>query len=202
MIFNEESPIYDIYRNIRANIAFAKDYKNIKSILVTSFQQNEGKTTVASNLAIALANIDKKVLIIDGDLRNPNIHKIFNAKNDVGISGICEEKMEINSYIEKINIKNISILTSGKITNKSSEIIASDFMKDIIQKSKETYDYIIVDSHSLSLASDSSVLSTYCDGTILVTGCGEVNMQDAKQAKEKLTSMGANILGVILNKYE
>lgn len=201
MIFNEESLIYEIYRNIRANIVFSKENKDIKSILVTSYQKNEGKTTVASNIAIALSNIDKNVLIIDADLRNPDIHNVFNAKNDVGISDIFGNNEEFGVYTKNIK-ENIDILVAGKLTNKSSEIISSMFMKHTIEKAKELYDYIIIDSHSLNLISDTSVLSTYCDGTILVTSAGEVNIKDIKSAKENLINMGANILGVVLNKYE
>lgn len=201
MIFDENSPVYEIYRNIRTNIAFGKEHENIKSILVTSYQANEGKTTVVANLAIALGNIDKKVLVIDADLRNPSIHTLLKSKNDVGIVDLFEDNKSISHYINKFN-DNIDILTSGKQTNKSSEIISSKFMKDIITKSKENYDYIIVDSHSLSLVSDASVLSTYCDGTILVAGAGEVEIENTKKSKEILNNMGSNILGIILNKAE
>lgn len=201
MIFNENSKIYEVYRNIRTNIVFSKENENIKSILVTSYQKNEGKTTVASNIAIALSNIGKNVLIIDGDLRNPNINNVFNAKNDVGISNIFNNNVELSLYTKNVK-ENLDILTAGKSTNKSSEIISSIFMKRAIEKFKELYDYVIIDSHSLNLVSDASVLSTYCDGTILVASSGEVNIEDIKLAKENLINMGANILGVVLNKYE
>ncbi len=189
----------DFYRNIRTNIVFSKKHENVKSIVFTSSQEKEGKSTILSNLAKLFANIDKRVLVIDANSKNPSATNILGAESIEGVSESLKEN-EYFKYIQKTNTENLFLLTSGNEMN--SDYISSSKMKEMMEKLEKEFDYIFVDTISLNDSSDALVLSNYCEGVILVCACGEVDIDNVKISKEKLENVGVNILGVIMNKFE
>lgn len=202
VIKNPNSHISEMYKGIRTNIAFSKKHKNVKSIVLTSYQDGEGKSTVTANLSVLFSNIGKKVLIIDANFRNSNLHNIFEVKNDIGLSDALNNNRNIKECIKSTRKENLFILTTGNIVSDFSEIISSNEMKNIIKKLEEDFDYIFIDTPSIGEFSEGCVLSTFCDGVILVVAGGEVDVDNVSIAKDKLNHVGSNILGAIINKYE
>ena len=200
---NPKSHIAEAYRILRTNIEFSNIDKNIKTILVTSAQQNEGKSTSISNLATTFASLEnKKVLIIDCDLRNPSVHKMFGVSNLIGLTDVLTGQKDIDKCIEKTKVKNLDILKAGKIPPNPSEILQSKKMRNFMEVIKEYYDYIFIDSPPVGIVADASILAQYVDGTILLVAANEADIEAVKVAKERLEGVNANILGAILNKFE
>ncbi|MFI3211336.1 MAG: CpsD/CapB family tyrosine-protein kinase [Peptostreptococcaceae bacterium] len=198
-----KSPVAEAYRGIRTNIEFSNVDKELKVITVTSSQQNEGKSTVIANIAVSFANLGKKVLLLEGDLRNPSVHRMFNITNAKGVTDILLNSKEI---VDCINVssymKNLHIITGGKIPPNPSEMLSSNKMKSVIKSLKECYDYIFIDAPPIGIITDAGIISTYSDGCIFVVGANEVDVEMTKIAKDRLEKVNANILGVVLNKYQ
>lgn len=200
---NPKSPISEAYRSIRTNIEFSNLDEELKIIVVTSSQQNEGKSTVIANLAVSFASLDdKKVLILDGDLRNPTVHRMFGLSNTFGLTDVLKGSKDFSECVHITDIKGLHVLNCGKIPPNPSEMLGSKKMKAFIESLKEYYDYIFIDAPPIGIITDAGIISTYADGTVLVLASKEVDVDMAKIAKERLDKVNANILGVILNKYE
>lgn len=200
---NPKSPISEAYRNIRTNIEFSNLDEDLKTIVVTSSKQNEGKSTVIANLAASFANLDnKKVLIIDGDLRNPTVHRMFGVSNVFGLTDILTGGKEFIECIHKSKIDGLHVITGGKIPPNPSEMLASKKMRNFINDINKYYDYIFIDAPPIGIVTDAGIISSFCDGTILVVGSKESDIEAVKISKDRLDKINANILGVVLNKYE
>ena len=197
-----QSNISEAYRTIRTGIEFSNLDKDLKIICITSSKKDEGKTTVLSNLGVSFAKIDKKVLLIDADLRNPSISKMFDTSNTQGLMDILLGKKNIQDCVKKTKQENLYILTGGTIPPNPAEVLSSKKMSEFIESIKEEYDYIFIDRPPVGVVSDASIISAYSDGVIFVVGANEVDSNLAKIAKERLDSVKANIVGVILNKFK
>ena len=201
-IKNPKSPIAEAYRGIRTSIEFSNLDKNLQVITVTSSMQNEGKSTVLANLAVSFANLDKKVLIMEGDLRNPSVHRMFNISNIKGLTDILLQNKVFADCVHCTDVKNLHVLTCGQIPPNPSEMLSSKKIRDFIESLREYYDYIFIDAPPIGIVTDAGIISTYTDGCIFVVGAGEADIEMAKVSKERLEKVGANILGVVLNKFE
>lgn len=201
-INDPKSLISEAYRGIRTSIQFSNLDKKIKVINVTSSKQGEGKTTVLANLATTFANLEKKVLILDGDLRNPTIHKIFELSNIYGLTDVLLENKTFEECVYCTDTKNLHVLTCGAIPPNPSEMLASNKMIDFVSNLKDRYDYIFIDTPAIGVVTDAGIVSTYSDGCIFVVGAKKTEIETVKISIEKLESLGANILGGILNKFE
>lgn len=198
-----KSPISEAYRTIRTNIEFSNLDEEIKTIVVTSSQQNEGKSTVIGNLAVSFAGMeDKKILVVEGDLRNPTVHRLFGVSNTFGVTDILTGQKSFENCVNITDVKGLHVLTCGKIPPNPSEMLASRKMRDFINNIKDNYDYVFIDAPPIGIITDAGIISTYVDGTILVVASGEIDIEQLKISKERLDNVNANILGVVLNKYE
>ncbi|WP_035377852.1 CpsD/CapB family tyrosine-protein kinase [Fervidicella metallireducens] len=196
-----KSPVAEAYRTLRTNIQFASFDKDIKTVVVTSSGPTEGKSTTAGNLAISMAEMGKKVLLIDCDLRRPSIHKKFKISNQEGLSNLLVE----NAKVEDVAVKfmdNLLILTSGKIPPNPAEMLSSNKMRNFISEMKEEFDFIILDTPPVIAVTDAQILSTMADGVLLVVSSGQAEREAVERSKTLLVNVGANILGVVLNKVE
>lgn len=200
---NPKSIIAEQYRAIRTSIKYSNLDKKLKTILVTSTSKNEGKTTTITNLAVNFAAIDKKkVLIIDCDLRNPSVHKSFGITNACGLTDLLIEQNNIELYMQNTEIENLQVLTAGLIPPNPSEILESKVMECLLDKLKEIYDYIFIDSPPIGLVTDAGVLANKVDATILVVRSNAIEIKHLQQTKKKLDGINANIIGVVLNAYK
>lgn len=197
---NPKSLSAEAYRVLRTNIQFTNIDKTIKSIVITSPGPGEGKSTIIANLAIALAHNSKKVILIDTDLRKPNIHKLFGLDNIKGVTNVLSEDIEYVGIIQHTDIGNLDILVSGPIPPNPSELLGSNKIKLLLNELKNEYDMVLFDSPPVCLVTDATVLSTIADGVILVCAVGQTTIENAKSAKALLSKVNANILGTVLNK--
>lgn len=196
---NPKSPVSEAYRVLRTNIQFSGVDKPLKTILVTSSGPMEGKTTTIANLAVIFAQCGNKVLLVDTDLRRPMLHKVFMLLNDRGLTNLLTAQKDAMSFIQHDVVKNLDILTSGRIPPNPSELLSSNAMKSFLENIKNKYDIVLMDSPPVGGITDASIISTYADGTILVVKSGKTEIDAVKIAREILDNVNANIIGVVLN---
>ena len=192
-----KSIVAEAYKTLRTNIQYSSFDKEIKTIAVTSAEMAEGKSTVARNIALTFAQSEKKVILIDCDLRNPSVHENFKVSNLVGISEVLLGSAILEESVQKHN-DNLYFLTSGKIPPNPSEMLASLAMTELIEKLKEEYDIIVLDTTPLQVVTDAQILSVKVDGTILVVRAAITKKDVVIEAKNLLDKVGANIIGTVL----
>jgi polysaccharide biosynthesis transport protein len=201
LVNDVRSPIAESYRHLRTSLLLSTAGTQPRTILVTSSQPSEGKTTTAINTAFMLAQTGAEVLIIDCDLRRPRLHAHFNLPNARGLtnclSGDGKDLDElIHTYDKQPNLK---LLTSGPIPPNPAELLGSDEMRKLLARLAERFTHIIVDSPPAISFTDASILSTFVDGVILVVHGGRSSRAVVRRAKQKLMDVGAHIFGVVLN---
>ena len=195
-----KNPAAEAYRVIRTSVQFAQAGKELKTIAITSCTPNGGKSMTVANLAIVLTQAGKSVLIMDCDMRNPTVHKNFNLSNKVGLSSCISMGTAVDDAVQATAIEGLDALTAGVIPPNPSELLGSERMQNILQRAKEEYDYVLIDTSPVLPVTDSLVLGSMVDGLILVIDSGEVKVEMAREVKNQLVHAGANILGVVLNK--
>ena len=195
-----KNPAAEAYRVIRTSVQFAQAGKELQTIALTSCTPNEGKSTTIANLAVVLTQAGKSVLLIDCDMRNPTVHKNFNLSNKVGLSSCISMGTGVDDAVQATGIEGLDALTAGVIPPNPSELLGSERMKNILQRAKEEYDYVLIDTPPVLPVTDSLVLGSMVDGLILVIDSGEIKVEMAREVKNQLVHAGANILGVVLNK--
>lgn len=202
IIDDPKSAISEAFRVLRTNLQFAGIDKEVKTILVTSSNPSEGKSTTASNLAASIAATGSKVLLIDADMRRPQLYKIFLAEYHKGLSNLLAGNLPLESVIQKTQIENLDIITSGPIPPNPAEILGSAKMKNFLKQVTAEYDMVLIDSPPVNTVADASILSSYVDGVILVIAAGETEREAVIVAKNQLEKVNAKILGAVLNKVE
>ena len=195
-----KNPATEAYRVIRTSIQFAQAGKELKTIALTSCTSNEGKSTTIANLAVVLTQAGKSVLLLDCDMRNPNVHKNFNLSNKVGLSSCISMGTALSDAVQKTSIEGLYALTGGVIPPNPSELLGSEQMKNVLQRAKEQYDYVLIDTPPVMPVTDALIVGRFVDGMILVIASAEVKVEMARDVKNQLVNAGANILGVVLNK--
>lgn len=202
-IFEKKPKSYfaEAYRTLRTNIQYSSYDKKLKTILVTSSDNKEGKSTICGNLALSFAQNKRKVLLVDCDLRTPSLHKMFNVSNVYGLTEVLLGTKRIDEAVKNYNNK-IDILPSGTISSDPSELLESDEFIELLEVLKEKYDLIILDSSPVRVVSDAQLLAAKVDGTILVAKKNKTKLENIKEAKDLLKRVGANLVGVVLNYNE
>lgn len=195
-----KNPATEAYRVIRTSIQFAQAGKELKTLAFTSCMPNEGKSITVANLAVVLTQAGKSVLLLDCDMRNPTVHKNFNLSNKVGLSSCISMGTALSDAVQKTSIEGLYALTGGVIPPNPSELLGSEQMKNVLQRAKEQYDYVLIDTPPVMPVTDALIVSRFVDGMILVIASAEVKVEMARDVKNQLVNAGANILGVVLNK--
>jgi capsular exopolysaccharide synthesis family protein len=193
------SPIAEAFRSLRTNLEFAAVEKPLRSVLVTSVGSGEGKTTTATNLAIAMAQGGKRVVLLDADLRRPRIHRFFNLSNRVGLSEVFRDHVKLEDALQQTIVGGLSVITSGSIPPNPAELLGSEKMTNILDQLLAATDVVIIDSPPF-LVADASVLAAKVDGVLLVIQPGKTNANAAMAMQEQLQRGSARIVGVTLNR--
>lgn len=191
--------ISEYIRKLRTNIQ-SQIRNKYKTIMVTSSIKGEGKSFITSNLAASFAKICYKVLIIDVDIKNPTQHKIFNRENSVGISEIMDDPKLLKKYIKETDIKNVSLIMSGKDINNFNEKLVSEKFKTILEILKDSYDLILIDCPSIKESANSIVVSNVVDKILIVSAIDQTTPDMLKSIKQTLKYVDDKILGLIVNK--
>ncbi len=186
------------YRTLRTNIKYSSFDSKLKVIVITSSEQGDGKTTISGNLALCLAEEEKKVILMDCDLRRPSIHKVFGLSNKVGLSELIVKDMDISSVLHQYN-NNLTIMTSGKIPPNPAEMLGSNSMVELLEKLKEDFDYVILDTPPVQAVTDAQILSTKADGTILVVRAEKTKKDSVHNILNLIEKVNGNIVGTVFN---
>jgi capsular exopolysaccharide synthesis family protein len=204
MLKSPESMTCESFRTIRTGIMLSSvDEVPLKVLLVTSATPNEGKSTVAANLAVAMSQMGERVLLIDVDMRRHNLHDLFVINNNIGISDLIIDPTKLASAVQEINdIPKLYIITGGTLAPNPSELLSSDRMRILISGLRDKFDRIILDSPPLMAFSDSLVLSRLADGVVMVAWGAKTPRATIIKAVDSLKGVGARILGVVLNKID
>lgn len=198
---NPKSPISEAIKNIRTNLQFSSVDGEVKNILVTSSAAGEGKSFIASNLAVAFAKLNYKVLIVDCDLRLGRLHKVFNLSNEEGLSNLLltDVSKKYNSFIKKTDIENVSVLTRGVVPPNPSELLASDKNKQLVKLLSKKYDYIIWDGVPIMGLTDSRIMADLVDKIVIVSAYKITQFDLLKNTNSALDNFKSKIAGVVLN---
>jgi polysaccharide biosynthesis transport protein len=191
-------PFGDAYQILQANLKFLCSDKPLKSIVVSSSVAKEGKSEVAANLAVAMAQIGRRVLLVDADMRHPIQHHIWELTNAVGLSNIIVDQVSLNAAVQEV-LPNLYVLSSGVLPPNPMALLDSQRMAILINSFARDYDFVIFDTPALSGTADAAVLSNLTDGMLLVVRPGVVNLDSANAAKEFLIQSGQKVLGIVIN---
>ena len=194
-----KSPISEAYRSLRTQIQYAKTESPIKSILVSSPGPGEGKSTSVTNLAIAMAQMGSKTILVDADLRRPVLHSLFGVKRENGLSNYLIGKSGLDEIVKATEIENLSLITTGILPPNPSEMLGSKRMQELVKELVELYDYVLFDSPPIIAVTDALVLAPWMDGVILVLRSGKTDRDAAVRAQELLTNVNARLIGALLN---
>lgn len=194
------SPVSESFRSLRTSLEFYNFESSLKSLIITSPVEQVGKTTVATNLAIVFAQSNKRVVLVDADLRRPNVHKLLNISNRVGLSDILRSQLKINDVLQfsKTN-ENFYVITSGSLPPNPADLLGSTRMKNIVSYLEKAFDWVIFDTPP-TIVTDAQILSTIADGIIYVIEPGKIRTNAAKKPLEEFRRINANLLGVVLNR--
>jgi non-specific protein-tyrosine kinase len=195
------SPVVEAFRSLRTNIQFAGVDQPIRTLLVTSAGPSEGKSTVAANLAVVMAQAGLKVAIVDCDLRRPTVHKQFDMPNRAGLTDVMlQDPNQWSGVLQPTGVNNLSIVMSGSLPPNPSELLGSKRMQQFMAYLHKSCDIVIIDAPPLLPVTDALVLSPMTDGIVMVIDYGGTRIGEALQGKTQLDQAGARILGVVMNK--
>lgn len=197
-----KSPISEVFKTLRTNLQFMSNKKDgAISLLITSTMPGEGKSWVSSNLGTAFAQTNKKVILIDSDMRKGRLHSIFETKIFPGLSNyLADESSKIENYIIPTEIENLSIIPAGNVPPNPSELLSSEKMLKGLEDLQKMFDVIIFDSTPCMLVTDAVIISRIVDATIIVSSHKSTKIENLKEVQKNIENVGGKIAGVIINK--
>lgn len=195
-----KSPVSESYRSLRTNISYASPDKKIKSLLVSSPQPGEGKSTTTANLAIAFAQLRKRTLLIDADLRKPVQHNVFGQPRGPGLAEyLIGEVEDIDTITHATKIENLSLITAGGLPPNPSELLGSERMSAMVYQLEQEWDIVLFDSPPIVAVTDASMISGEIDAIVMVVKAGQTNRAAVDRALDTIKNVSAPLIGVILN---
>lgn len=189
--------IVESYKAARTNIMFSLSADDNKVFAVTSYSKGEGKSTVSSNLAISFSKMEKRVLLVDSDLRRPNIHNIFKVENTAGLSNIIGKMGNFEEVVHRDVLPNLDILPSGTIPPNPSELLCSTRFKELVEELKDQYDYVIFDTPPIGVVSDALLLKDFVAGFVVVLRERSTTHGDLQNLLESASLADCKLLGFI-----
>jgi capsular exopolysaccharide synthesis family protein len=193
------SEVAEAYRTLRTSLFFRAGSSGARTLLVTSPTMGDGKTMTASNLAIAVPQSGNRTLLIDCDLRRPMQHKIFETKNQVGLTNLIAGDADRSEVVQRTDVAGLDLVTSGPIPTNPAEALNSENFRALLGELANDYDLVIIDSPPIAPVTDARILGAMCDVTLLVLRAMRSDLRVARHAKESLTEVGANLAGAVVN---
>jgi succinoglycan biosynthesis transport protein ExoP len=193
----------EAYRVLRTNVQFSTIDRPGQTLLVTSANPGEGKTTTAANLALVMAQAGKKVVLVDSDLRRPSVHRLFGLSNEQGLTNLLlSTQSNVDGYAQRTRFDNLAVVTSGPLPPNPSELLASRRLDSIVENLKTQADVVVFDSPPILAVTDATILASKVDGTMLVIDSGKTRSQALQRAKDALVRSKTHLLGAVLNKLK
>lgn len=187
------------YRTLRTNIRYSAVNRELHTLMVTSSEAGEGKTTTVANLAVAMAQEGKRVLLIDGDLRHPSVHRFFGISNEIGLTDVLIRQRKSSEVIRHFPKLALDVMPAGTTPPNPAELLGSERMSRLLTRYQRDYDIVLIDSPPILPVTDGQLLARLVDGVLLVLRAGEVPCEHARKAKQLLGHVGANVIGAVLN---
>jgi succinoglycan biosynthesis transport protein ExoP len=202
VVFNGNSPQAEALRRLRTNI-FALDHDApLRTLLVTSAEPREGKSTIVANLAFAIAQSGRTVIVVDGDLRRPTLHRIFDLSNEMGLSSMLKQDVTLDEAMQDSSIPGVQVLTSGPLPPDPAELLGSPRMTALIEQLAQQFDMVLLDTPSFLAVTDAAVLAPAVDGVVLVVGRTQAREEAVRAACQQLADVKVNSIGVVVNRAE
>lgn len=195
-----QSPRAESFRQLRTNLQFANVSGHGKTVLVTSSLPGEGKSTTATNLAIALAQAGQTVCLIDADLRRPMVNEYLGLDRNAGLTTALVGSADVNDLLQPWGTDDLYVLTSGQIPPNPSELLGSNEMKNLISRLEAAFDSVVIDAPPLLPVTDAAVLSQHVGGVVVVVGAQKLRTMDLEKSLGALAMVGSNLLGIVLNR--
>jgi capsular exopolysaccharide synthesis family protein len=194
-----KSPVAECCRSIRTNILFMSPERPVRTLLVTSSGPEEGKTTTALDIAITMAEGGSRVLLVDGDMRRPRVHKALDLPNGSGLSALVLGETRLEEVVRTTRVPNLFAVTCGAIPPKPAELLQTHAFARLLAQMARDYDRVVIDSPPVSAVSDATIISTQVDGTILVVKASRTTRQQLRHSFRVLADVNARVLGAVLN---
>jgi len=199
-ITQPRSSVVEAFRTLRTNIQFSSVDVPISSLLVTSPMLGDGKSTVASNLAVVMAQAGQQVILIDADLRRPRLHTIFALRNRPGLSRLfVQADLQLTEALQTTEVAGLMVVTAGYLPPNPLELVGSDRMAGILRQAQDQADMVIIDAPPVTAVSDAAVLAKRVDGVLLIVSMGQTQMDASLEALDQLNRAGTKLVGVVLN---
>ena len=192
--------VSEAYRGLRTALLLSSA-KELGVVAITSAGSGEGKTATSTNLAVVMAQLGRRVLLIDGDLRKPRLHEVFGLSNRAGLVNILAGGEDPNRVTLPASIANLHIVPSGPIPPNPSELLASDRMRDLLRRARSLFDFVIIDTPPVLAVTDATVIGSQTDGMVLCLRAGKVLREDARTCRDRLLMNEVKILGTVLNRH-
>lgn len=197
---NISEPVEEALRTLRTNIQFCSAEKQVKTICVTSCIPHEGKTMTSINISISIASANKKVVYIDADMRKPRQFKKIASKYNAGLANYLSGMAELDDIIRETSIDNLHMIVCGPKPPNPAELLGTARFLELLEKLKERYDYIVIDTPPLGSMIDAAIIAAAADGTIMIVKYNTIDYRKALKVKEQLEKANARIMGVVLNR--
>jgi capsular exopolysaccharide synthesis family protein len=197
-----KSPISEAYRTLRTNYQFATIKEKPKTLMISSAVPGEGKTTTAVNMAVTMADRGMRVLIIDTDLRRPNVHRVLRMERGPGLADVLREGLDLSDVVRPTRIENLWVISSGRVPPNPSELIGSDAMSEIMRRVGEDFDLVICDAPSVLVVTDPVLLATHVETCVMVVSARNARRETVIRAKKLLETADVEVVGVVLNGLE
>ena len=189
----------EAFRNLRTSVLFSIADRQPRSLAILSADPGEGKTTICANLAISLSQLGKRVLLIDGDMRRPSLHKLFGLEDSMGLAGYLTAQESWHNVVHATELPGLDCIACGVVPPNPSELLSSERMGTLVRESISDYNFVLVDSPPLLSVADGRILATLMDGALLVIRSSKTTRNAAQQAQSQLRDVGARVIGVVLN---
>lgn len=198
--YKDDSAVSHAFNELVDNIFMKSNTSHCQIYQVISASIGEGRTTIAIDLALALAKRKKRVLLVDADLRSPSIYKVLDMEDAPGLVEILEEKLDIKQVSRTVGMDDLEVITAGNVNVNSFGLFSSNNLKNFLNSTRSLYDFVILDSPAIDTYTDALILSPLVDGALLVIKTGETRKDDALSVKKKVENAKGNLIGVIFNK--
>ena len=199
LLLDPGSEAAEAYRALRTALKFAVPEGSAKTILIASPASGDGKSTVASNLAIGLAQAGKRVLLLDADLRHPKQHETFGVENHVGLSDMLAHDVTPAEVVHKTVVANLEVIPAGPMPENPADLLNSQRLVDVLDELMDRYDHVVIDSPPVLAVTDTRIIAASCDVSVLVLRADRADRKMCETARDGLLSVGANLLGLVLN---